>query len=165
MLGKIEGRRRRHDRGWDGWMASPTPWTWVWVSSGSWWWTGKSGGAAVHGVAESDTTEQLNWTDWCTFKTYIFPCPNDDINFSDYYIQITVIYLQYIKFKSISPLRSEGEATGTAVGKSRKNTKSLTGLELLLLPIYKENTHFISGVHKDCTTHFRVGTWGGYWSC
>ena len=30
------------DRGWDGWMASPTRWTWVWASSGSWWWTGKS---------------------------------------------------------------------------------------------------------------------------
>ena len=31
------------DRGWDVWMASLTRWTWVWVSSGSWWWTGKSG--------------------------------------------------------------------------------------------------------------------------
>ena len=31
------------DRGWDGWMASPTQWTWVWASSGSWWWTGKPG--------------------------------------------------------------------------------------------------------------------------
>ena len=31
------------DRGWDGWMASPIQWTWVWVSSRSWWWTGKPG--------------------------------------------------------------------------------------------------------------------------
>ena len=31
------------DRGWDGWMASPTWWTWVWVNSESWWWTGKPG--------------------------------------------------------------------------------------------------------------------------
>ena len=30
-------------RGWGGWMASPTWWTWVWASSGSWWWTGKPG--------------------------------------------------------------------------------------------------------------------------
>ena len=30
-------------RGWDGWMASPTLWTWVWVSFGSWWWTGRPG--------------------------------------------------------------------------------------------------------------------------
>ena len=40
---KIEGRRRGDDRGWDGWMASLTWWTWVWASSGSWWWTGKLG--------------------------------------------------------------------------------------------------------------------------
>ena len=31
------------DRGWDGWMASPTRWTWVWASSRSWWWTGRPG--------------------------------------------------------------------------------------------------------------------------
>ena len=31
------------DRGWGGWMASPTQWTWVWVNSGSWWWTGSPG--------------------------------------------------------------------------------------------------------------------------
>ena len=32
------------DKGWDGWMASPTLWTWwVWVNSGSWWWTGRPG--------------------------------------------------------------------------------------------------------------------------
>ena len=31
------------DRGWDGWMASLTRWTWVWVNSGSWWWTGRAG--------------------------------------------------------------------------------------------------------------------------
>ena len=34
MLGKIEGRRRREDRGWDGWMASPTQWTRVWANFG-----------------------------------------------------------------------------------------------------------------------------------
>ena len=41
MLEKIEGRRRRDNKGWDGWMASPTQWTWVCTSSRSWWWTGK----------------------------------------------------------------------------------------------------------------------------
>ena len=30
-----------NDRGWDGWIASPTQWTWVWVNSRSWWWTGR----------------------------------------------------------------------------------------------------------------------------
>ena len=42
MLRNIEGWRRS-DRGWDGWMASVTWWTWVWVNSGSWWWTGRPG--------------------------------------------------------------------------------------------------------------------------
>ena len=32
-----------NDRGWDGWMASPTRWTWVWVNSRIWWWTGRAG--------------------------------------------------------------------------------------------------------------------------
>ena len=41
MLGKIESRRRRGDRGWDGWKASPTQWTWVWTISRRWWRTGK----------------------------------------------------------------------------------------------------------------------------
>ena len=31
------------DRGWDGWMVSPTRWTWMWARSRSWWWTGKPG--------------------------------------------------------------------------------------------------------------------------
>ena len=44
------------NRGWDGWMASPTRWIRVWVSSGSWW------RAAVHGVAKSQT-RQSNWTE------------------------------------------------------------------------------------------------------
>ena len=43
MLGKIEGGRRRGRYRMRCWMASPTQWTWVWVDSGSWWWTGRPG--------------------------------------------------------------------------------------------------------------------------
>ena len=43
MLGGMRARGEGDDRGWDGWMASLTWWTWVWVNSGSWWWTGKPG--------------------------------------------------------------------------------------------------------------------------
>ena len=39
MLGKIEAGEEGEDRRWDGWMASLTRWTWIWVSSRSWWWT------------------------------------------------------------------------------------------------------------------------------
>ena len=69
MLGKIEGRRRRGHRGWDGWMVSPTQRTWVWASFRSWWWTGKPGMPTTWGHKELDTTERLNWlTDLVTFK-------------------------------------------------------------------------------------------------
>ena len=39
--GKNWRQEEKGSRGWDGWMASPTPWTWVWASYRSWWWTGK----------------------------------------------------------------------------------------------------------------------------
>ena len=84
--GREWGKEEKGITGWDGWMASPTWWTWVWVNSGSWWWTGRPGVlwfmgsqrvrhdwatdreawcAVVHGVAKSwtwlnDWTE-LNW--------------------------------------------------------------------------------------------------------
>ena len=45
------------DRGWGGWMAWPTRWTWVWASSESWWRTGRPGELRSLG---SDTTERLN---------------------------------------------------------------------------------------------------------
>ena len=48
------------DRGWDGWMASLTWWTWVWVDYKSWWWTGMDWHAAVHGVTES----RIGLSDW-----------------------------------------------------------------------------------------------------
>ena len=41
--GRLKAGGEGDARGWDSWMASPTWWTWVWVSSGSWWWTGKPG--------------------------------------------------------------------------------------------------------------------------
>ena len=67
MLGKIEGRRRRGRQRMRGWMASSTRWTWVWVNSGSWWWTGRLC-AVVHGVAKSRTWlsdwTELNWFIW-----------------------------------------------------------------------------------------------------
>ena len=50
------------DRGWDGWMASLTQRTWVWVNSGSWWWTGRPDVLQSMG-SQRDKTEWLNWTE------------------------------------------------------------------------------------------------------
>ena len=51
------------DRGWDGWMASPTHWTWVWVDSKSWWWTGSPGVLWFMGLQRvgHDWVTDLNW--------------------------------------------------------------------------------------------------------
>ena len=51
------------NRGWDGWMASPTRWTWVWVSSRSWWWTGKPGVLQSMGLQRvgHDWAAERNW--------------------------------------------------------------------------------------------------------
>ena len=53
------------DRGWAGWMASPTQWTWIWVDSGSWWWTGRPGVLWFMGSQRvgHDWVTELNWTD------------------------------------------------------------------------------------------------------
>ena len=56
------------DRGWDGWMASPTRWTWVWVNSGSWWWTGRPGALRFMGSQGHDWATGLNWTELTTNK-------------------------------------------------------------------------------------------------
>ena len=66
MLEEIQGRRRRGwMRGWDGFMPSPTQRTWLWVNSGSWWWTGRPGmlqSMGLQRVGHSWATE-LNWTE------------------------------------------------------------------------------------------------------
>ena len=62
MLGKIEGGRRG---GWDGWVASLTQWTWLWASSGIWWWIGRPGVQRFMGSQRvgHDWVTELNWTE------------------------------------------------------------------------------------------------------
>ena len=55
------------DRGWDGWMVSPTQWPWVWANSGSWWWTGKPG------VLQSVGSQRVRH-DWATELIIICLC-------------------------------------------------------------------------------------------
>ena len=74
------------DRGWDGWMVSPTQWRRVWVNSGGWWWTGRPGMLCSMGsqrVGHNWATE-LNWTlSYQTFLTKFcdgFHVPNPVVN-------------------------------------------------------------------------------------
>ena len=80
MLRKIEGRRRRDYRGWDGWMASLTQWTRVWAS---WWWTGKPGVLRSMGLQRlrHGWATELNWkysgnsnSVWCRFPELFCIC-------------------------------------------------------------------------------------------
>ena len=64
MLGGMGAGGEGDDRGWDDWMASPTRWTWVWVNSGSWWWTGRPGVLWFMGSQRvgHDWATELNWS-------------------------------------------------------------------------------------------------------
>ena len=77
MLGKIEGRRRRGQWGWDGWMASLSQRTWVWVNSRSCWWTGRPGVLRSMGSQRvgHDWTIELNWTEWHLVPRILVPVP------------------------------------------------------------------------------------------
>ena len=59
---RLKVGREGDNRGWDGWMASLTQWTWVWVSSGSWWWTGRPG------ILQSMGSQRIGH-DWATELT------------------------------------------------------------------------------------------------
>jgi len=63
----LGARGEGDDRGWDGWMAPPTRWTWVWVNSGSWWWTGRPGVLWFMGSQRvgHDWVTELNWLCIC----------------------------------------------------------------------------------------------------
>ena len=60
---RLKARGEGDDRGWEGWMTSPTWWTWVWASSGSWWWTRKP--CVLQSMAlqrvRHDWVTELNW--------------------------------------------------------------------------------------------------------
>ena len=66
------------NRGWDGWMASPTQWTWVWASCRSWWWTGRPGVLQSMGSQEvghdllvNGTELNLRWSIFFKWKTFL----------------------------------------------------------------------------------------------
>ena len=63
MLAQLKAGREGDNRGWDGWVASLTRWTWVWASSGSWWWRGRPGVLQSIGSQRLSNWTELNWSD------------------------------------------------------------------------------------------------------
>ena len=87
-----EARGEGYNRGWDGWMASPTRWTWVWVNSGSWWWTGRPGVLRFMGLQRvgHDWATELNWTVLLTLSLNIVkaPAPFSSYTFSNQLVNV-----------------------------------------------------------------------------
>ena len=71
--GKYWRQEEKGITGWDGWMASPTRWTWVWVNSGRWWWTGRPGVLQFMGLQRvgHDWATELNWTEYEVNELYL----------------------------------------------------------------------------------------------
>ena len=72
---RLTARGEGDDRGWDGWMALLTQRTWVWVNSGSWWWTGKPGvlpSMGLQRVGHDWATEQLQNGYWNRASFHVF---------------------------------------------------------------------------------------------
>ena len=79
-------------RGWDGWMASLTRWTWVWLKSGGWWRTGRPGMLQFMGLqrVRHDWATELNWTHTHTIPLYVY------IYTLFTYFQYSIVYIVYV---------------------------------------------------------------------
>ena len=88
------------DKGWDGWMPSSTRWTWVWASSGSPWWTGKSAVLQCMGLQRI----RHNWVNW-TELHWDFPLidyNNDQTSFPAMVLQ-KLIFHYYVLWSPQGP--------------------------------------------------------------
>ena len=112
------------DRGWDGWMASPPWWAWVWVNSRSWWWTGRLGVLWFMGSQRVgyDSATELNWTEFkhlCSRKNclllifvlcnhYWFPrkqrrhnCYTNQLNLYHFSVFVYMWFIRFVNWKPI----------------------------------------------------------------
>ena len=93
------------DRGWDGWMASLTRWTWVSGNSGSWWWTGRPGVLRFMGWQRvgHDWVTELNWTELCVHAYICFLYLQ---SFSRCLVQLIIIDLWYAAIHGVAKSRT-----------------------------------------------------------
>ena len=104
----LGARGEGDDRGWDGWMAWLTRWTWVWVNSASWWWTGRPGVLQFMGLQRGghDWVTDLIWSDiyyyillYITIYRYTCIYFTTTIYYSTYYIEYNLLYNLYISLQ------------------------------------------------------------------
>ena len=103
------------DRGWDGWMASLTRWTWVWVNSGSWWRTGRPGVLQFMGLQKvrCNWATELNWTedDEEIGETTMYTV---DLYFELLYVRAWLTVLLKLIFNSSSTVKFDNSASRLA---------------------------------------------------
>ena len=81
---RLKAEREGGDRGWDGWVASLTQWTWVWASYRSWWWTGKPGMLQSMGLQRVGPDWTTDWTElnWTSTSLYFAKCCTCIVSFT-----------------------------------------------------------------------------------
>ena len=116
---RLKAVGKGNDRGRYGWMASPTQWTWVWVNSGSWWWTGKPGvlqsmGSQKFGHSGATEWQQMKNIDEHVIKYVIElnPSPVHCHCFHSLFAKYSFLLLNFIKIYHLSPKRNQLKRRG-----------------------------------------------------
>ena len=170
------------NRGWDSWMVSPTRWTWVWMNSRSWWWTGRPGVLQFMGSQRvgHDWVTELNWTKskrcCCPPKTYKDNCFSVSLISALYYFLsglcfgFIFIFLNVCSYHSLSshwkswPVQ-QGKWDRKEERKSKREESNVQ--EVLCIQIFKLRTSegtkvcFINIRHEwDCSLSSVSCCWG-----
>ena len=117
MLGGLRAGGEGDDRKWDGWMASPTQWTWIWVNSRSWWWTGRPSMLQFMGsqrVGHDWETELTDGTDIAGSYAMLLFTASDLASITSH-IHNWVLILLWLSLFILSGLISPQRQTGTSI--------------------------------------------------
>ena len=90
---RLKAGGKGDDRGWDDWMASPARLTWVWVDSGSWWWTGRPGVLWFMGSQRVRHDWRLNRTELNPWTQDVFLSVSSFISLFNVFLKFMFIYL------------------------------------------------------------------------
>ena len=125
------------DGGWDGWLASLTLWTWVWVNSGSWWWTGRPGVLrfTVSQRVRHNWATELNWTElslWCTSLT---------VQWLRHHFPMQGMWVQFLARELRSPhgLWSKKKTKNKTENRNSISTNSVKTLKMIHVKIIFKN--------------------------
>ena len=142
MLERLKAGGEENDRGWGGWMASPTWWIWVWVSSGNWWWTGKPGYATAHGIKKNQT-----WlSEWTKLNWYITECHG-----------LNCLLYHHVINSSLTVMKASWRIHTSQVAQMVKNPSAVQKTQLW-------SVGWEDSLEKGMTTHSSIPAWRIPWT-